>query len=185
MQRIYKLLATAAICAISSNANAIENNYKPYVGLNYAYGTVNAKHLRSYHNSGSIMLGSVYNKFFGTELFYQYSDTEKYSNRTGLRSSSFTAYGLDMLAYLPVGWNCKEWFSFVATAGIGEYDFTIKPVDAKSSHDRGWGYRFGGGVSYNITDNWSTRFLTRYVIFDKLHNMDHMIEYSVGLRYTF
>ena len=79
MQKITTaLLLAAGVCLNAASARAIENDYKPYLGVNYAYGEVRAEGAHAYHNSGSFNLGSVYNKYFGTELFYQYSDKHKF-----------------------------------------------------------------------------------------------------------
>lgn len=70
MQKITTaLLLAAGVCLNAASARAIENDYKPYLGVNYAYGEVRAEGAHAYHNSGSFNLGSVYNKYFGTELF--------------------------------------------------------------------------------------------------------------------
>ena len=104
MQKITTaLLLAAGVCLNAASARAIENDYKPYLGVNYAYGEVRAEGAHAYHNSGSFNLGSVYNKYFGTELFYQYSDKHKFDAGSDLKNTAFQAYGLDLMAYLPLG----------------------------------------------------------------------------------
>ncbi len=184
MQKITTvMLLTAAFGLSAGNAAAVENDYKPYLGVNYAYDTVKADDYHSYHNSGSLTLGSVYNPYFGTELFYQYSDKHKFHTTDNLKDSAFQAYGLDMLAYLPLG--CDGAFAPTATMGIGEYTFKHNYRFSRDRRDHGWGYRFGGGLTYNIDQNWSARLLARYIKTDQLDNLDHITEYSLGVRYTF
>ena len=80
------LMAAVSLTAFASQAQA-EQVYNPYIGINYNYSDANAKGLRPYYNSGSVNLGTSYNRYFGTELFYQFSDqygksgaSEKFSN---------------------------------------------------------------------------------------------------------
>ena len=184
MKKINKFLLVAG-CLVNtvSNANAIENDYKPYMGSNYAYNEIRAKGTHSYHNSASLNLGSVYNKYFGTEVFYQYADKYKFGQSSLLKNSSFQAYGLDMMAYLPLG--CEGIIAPTVTLGLGEYIFKHSYRGYKNQRDHGWGYRFGLGVTYNISQNWSVRGLYRYVKLDKIDRVDHINEYSLGIRYTF
>ena len=77
-----KILFVCALLA-SSSVYAIENNYRPYVGVDYLYSTLNAKRIDSYLNSGSLVIGSEYNKYFGTEVFYQKSLTKAQETAEG------------------------------------------------------------------------------------------------------
>lgn len=184
MQKITTaLLLAAGVCLNAASARTIENDYKPYLGVNYAYGEVRAEGAHAYHNSGSFNLGSVYNKYFGTELFYQYSDKHKFDAGSDLKNTAFQAYGLDLMAYLPLG--CEGRLAPTATMGFGEYSFKHDFRFSKDRRDRGWGYRFGGGLTYHIDENWSARLLARYVKIDRVDGIDHMNEYSFGVRYTF
>ena len=167
---------------VSFSAQAIENEYKPYIGLNYAYTGVNAKNMRPHHSGFSAILGSVYNPYFGTELFYQYGGKDKLA-RQEVKTTSFNAYGLDALAYLPLG--CSGAVAPLATLGFGEYTFRNKLVTSFHKKDHGYGYRFGGGLSYNIDEHWSLRGIARYIKADKIKNYDHFNEYTVGVKYVF
>ena len=77
---ITALMAAVSMVALASSANAFE--YNPYVGLSYNYSDVNTKGIGGAYNpefnSGTISLGTSYNKYFGTELFYQISDNYYY-----------------------------------------------------------------------------------------------------------
>lgn len=177
-----KLAALSILTAIASPAAAIENDYRPYIGLNYAYSRANVKNLRPHYNSASFILGSVYNPYFSTEVFYQYAGKDKFGHRE-LKNSSFNAYGLDMLAYLPLG--CDRKIAPLATMGIGQYTFKQKYIDASHRNDHGWGYRFGAGMQYNINEQWAARAIFRYIHTDKINSYDNINEYSFGVRYTF
>lgn len=179
---VTKLAAAAVLTAVAAPAQAIENEYRPYLGLNYAYVRANAKSLRPDYNSASATLGSVYNRYFGTEVFLQYAGKDKMKHRD-LKNTSFNAYGLDMLAYLPLG--CEGGIAPLATAGIGQYTFKHKYADGGHNDDHGWGYRFGAGLQYNIDANWAVRAIARYIHTDKIDGYDHLAEYTAGIRYTF
>lgn len=174
-------ILSVATC-FSFSAQAIENEYTPYLGLNYAYTTSTAKYIRPHNNSASLILGSTYNPYFSTEMFFQYSDKDKLPN-SDIARTSFLAYGLDTIAYLPLGRNGS--IAPLATLGIGEYTFKNKLTNSFHKKDHGYGYRFGGGLSYFIDNNWSLRGIARYIKTDKIRNYDHLTEYTLGLRYTF
>ena len=184
MRKIITVAAlSAAFLTAGGSAQAIENVYRPYIGVGYAYNKVDIQEANSYNNSGIINLGSTYNKYFSTELFYQYSDMHKYSATSFLKSSEFQAYGLDMMGYLPLGQSGK--IAPTVTLGIGQYTFSNDFRNAKDTRDSGWGYRFGGGLTYNLSDNLAIRAIARYIKLDKTDHIDEMNEYSFGIRYTF
>ena len=177
-----KIAILTIAVSISANAHAIDNEYKPYLGLNYGYTSVTAKNLHPHHNSVSAVLGSTYNRFFSTEVFYQYAGKDTLGNNA-VRNTRFDAYGLDAIAYLPLG--CEGHIAPLATAGIGQYTFRNKLINDHHKKDHGWGYRFGGGLQYNIDNNWAARAIVRYIHTDDIRYHDHLTEYTVGLRYTF
>ena len=183
---VYSLMMAVSVCALSANVNAAEYDFKPYVGLDYNYTDADADNQSPKYNSLSVNLGTEYNQYFGTELFYQYSDDEK-KNIYGVdHKTSFQAYGLDLMGYLPLG--CEQEYSLLGTVGIGEYTFDKKFRDLYSSsdyHDHGIGYRFGGGLQYRIDDKFSVRGLVRYVNLNGVDNYDDMWEYTAGIRYNF
>lgn len=184
MNKIVTISVFSAIVGLCSfSAQAIENDYKPYIGVSYAYSDTHNKQGNSYNNSGIFHFGSVYNKYFGTELFYQYSDKHKFDGASALKSTKLQAYGLDMMGYLPLG--CEGRWVPTLTAGIGEYTFKHNYRSVKSRRDHGWGYRFGGGLTYNIDDSLSVRAIARYIKLDGVKDTDHMNEYIFGIRYTF
>ena len=118
-----------------------------------------------------------YNKYFGTELFYQNTNKwHKIINGTKVKTD-FDAYGLDAYGYLPLG--CDQVIAPFATVGIANYNF------GGDNDDNGLGYRLGGGIQYHITNNIALRAMGRYVWTDKLEGLDHMSEFSIGLKYLF
>ncbi|MFV0626673.1 MAG: outer membrane beta-barrel protein [Alphaproteobacteria bacterium] len=100
------LMVAVSALALSADAKAapnFEHNFKPYVGFDYSYTTTSVKNTaRPYFNSGKINVGTDYSKYFGTELFYQYSDKYKKSEAGNKYNNKFQAYGLDLYGYLPI-----------------------------------------------------------------------------------
>ena len=180
-----------AVSAIAFSAGASAFEYNPYVGINYNYGDVNTKGLSNAYapefNSASVALGSSYNKYFGTEIFYQISDNYGKNYTEEKIGSNFQAYGLDLYGYLPLG--CDQVFSLVGTAGVAEYTFkhknTIADSTRETNKDHGIGWRLGAGVQYSIDENWDFRAIARHVNFNKVDHLDHMMEYTAGIKYNF
>ena len=182
---VSSLMIAVSALAISANANAAEYDFKPYVGLDYNYTDADADHQSPKYNSLSVNVGTEYNQYFGTELFYQYSDDSKKGNYLNKIKSSFQAGGLDVYGYLPL--TCNREFALLGTAGIGLYDFksSYNNPAVKGGHDHGYGYRAGLGVIYSLDNNWSVRAVARYVSLDQINDYDHLMEYSAGIRYNF
>ena len=165
MKKLLVCCSLFSLALTAQNAWANDgNHYVPYVGIDYSYSNANAKFLRPNYNAASVILGSDYNRFFSTEVFYQHSDNSKKTSRNGNLSSRFQAGGLDMYGYF------KKRYS--------------NPY-VKSGHDQGYGYRAGAGIFYSLSKNVALRGVARYVKLDKIKDIDHMMEYSAGLRYTF
>ena len=183
MKKFFSVALAASLLATTSAYAARDGEYLPYVGLDYSYADANAKFVRPHYNSASVNVGTMYNRFFGTEMFYQISDSHK--TRSGLEKSksSYQAYGLDLYGYLPLG--CGETFSLLGTAGVGEYTFVKDASFAKKQRDHGIGWRAGVGALVNVDQNWSLRMIARYVNLNQIEDFDHMMEYSAGVRYTF
>ena len=174
-------LALGVLSAFSSFAQ--DGEYIPYVGLDYTYSDTNAKFMRPHYNSASVNVGTWYNKYFGTEVFYQLSDNHKSHNGLDKTKTSFQAYGLDLYGYMPL--DCYSSFNLLGTVGFGEYTFSKDYSFAKDQRDHGIGWRVGVGALYNIDQNWGVRMVARYVNFNQIDDIDHMMEYSAGVRYTF
>jgi len=173
----------ACACGVSTQAYALENEYRPYVGADYVYSALQTKGTDSYLNSGSLVIGSEYNKFFSTEVFYQKSLTKAAETAAGKMKSALRGYGLDAYAYLPLG--CKGRVAPYAAAGIGKYALKKKIAGIKHNDKDGTGYRFGAGINYRVYGNVSLKFGYRYINFDRLSTVDHANEINVGVRYAF
>ena len=180
MNKNIALLAAVSFLALSANANALE--FRPYVGVQYNYTEVDAEEVKPDMNSYSIVIGTEYNRYFSTEVFYQNSDKSN-DKIDGIKiKSDFAAYGLDAYAYLPLG--CDRVWSVFATAGIANYDSDTTSVNGKSE-DNGLGYRIGAGIQYSITNDLAVRAIARHIWADKLEDVDDMKEFSLGVKYAF
>ena len=180
MNKNIALSAAVSFLVLSANTNALE--FRPYVGAQYNYTEVDADFVKADMNSYSVVIGTEYNRFFGTELFYQNSDKSNDIIEGEKLKSDFEAYGLDAYAYLPLG--CDRVWSVFATTGIANYDIDYA-MSGEKEKDNGLGYRLGAGVQYSVTNNIAIRALARKVWADKLDEVDDMKEFSLGLKYVF
>ena len=180
MNKNIALLAAVLAFTLTANANALE--FRPYVGVQYNYTEVDAEEVKPDMNSYSVVVGTEYNRYFSTEVFYQNSDKSNDMVEGVKVKSDFEAYGLDAYASLPLG--CDRVWSVFATAGIANYDADTSSIQGKSE-DNGLGYRLGAGIQYSITNDIAVRALARHIWADKLENVDDMKEFSLGVKYIF
>lgn len=183
MKRTIFFMIFSLIAFRSNFAKADNYNYRPYVGASYSFVASHAEGAKPSYHSGGLYIGSEYGKYFGTEVFFNQTSYDKNFIANEKIRTSYRAYGLDLMGYLPL--DCYNKFDLIATAGFGEYVFAKKSAGEKHHNDSGWGYRFGGGLKYNINNNWQIKALARYVNFDRISDFDHQIEYSTGIEYHF
>lgn len=178
MNKTLALMAAVSAVAFAGAANAYD--FTPYVAADYTYTDAqNAFEV----NGGKIALGTEYNKYFGTEIFYQRTGSDRVHSSEGTDEFSLQSYGLDAYGYLPLG--CDQVVSLVGTAGIAFDDIKYKTDGANRETEHGMSYRLGAGVEYDISSNLAVRALYRYSFADKLAGLDRMNEYSVGVKYSF
>lgn len=171
------LMVAVSAVAMSANANALE--YNPYAGAEYTYSLLAGESMN--YNSGKIFVGSQYNENFGVEAFYQKSTEDTKAHQ---RKTSYEAYGLDLMGYLPLG--CDQVVSLIGTAGLGYYDFEAKGMGERTDHESTWGYRLGAGAEYNIDENVSVRALARWAKLNtRVEDANDLWEYSIGAKYNF
>lgn len=175
------IILAAALAPTALKAET--KSYVPYIGLDYAYVSAKAHQLKPHYNAAQFNIGTKYNPYFGTELFYQQSGSDSKKIADTKFKSSYRAYGLDVNAYLPLG--CYQTTELFATAGIGEYVFRQKFLPLKHKNNSAIGYRIGGGFMYNVTENVSLRLGARYIGLDRIDTFNHLTEYFAGLRYYF
>lgn len=70
MNKTLLILTVAAVVAAVPVVQAEEAyDYKPYIGFDYAYTNGVAKHMRPNYNSGSVNVGTDYNRFSARKYF--------------------------------------------------------------------------------------------------------------------
>ncbi len=178
MKRTIALMAAASALAFTASANAYD--FTPYVAADYTY--TDMQNLAEV-NGGKIAVGTDYNKYFGTEVFYQRTGSDRVHTEDGTDEYSLQSYGLDVYGYLPLG--CEQKVSLIGTAGFAFEDIKFKYESDNRGTEHGVGYRLGAGAQYNVDEKVSVRALYRYTFADKLGGLDHINEYSVGVKYAF
>lgn len=168
------------------------NTLRPYLGVDA--GTTDIGYSGSeekyFLKDRAMFVGGVaglrIGRNWGVEVFYQTSNTAKKTADDEWRTEGdYTAYGVDALGFLPL----NDQLELVAAAGVGKYEFDVKlkysdGIHEFSGSDDNVGYRFGAGAQYNLTNHWALRGMVRYVVLDSEY-IDDMLEFSLGMRYTF
>lgn len=158
-------------------------------------------------DSLSFVAGARISKYWGLEAFYQqsYDDNTKTSVDTVTLNNpdyhlmndyttSFKAYGLDLIGYAPV----SPYFDFVGSLGLAQYKFEnealftsyyvdhTNPADVvKRNFDEDKiGWRAGIGAQLNIADGVALRAMYRYIYIGG-DLVDDLSEVSFGLRFLF
>ncbi len=177
------LLLAGVACLFAASANA---EMTPYVGADYTYSmwrmdqeAENA--LIDHSDSGAVVAGVKFNKWFGVEAFYQLSKQESNHYDDSRYHSRMQAYGVDALGYLPLG--CDQKFELLAGLGFGEYEVKVRE-DGYADKFEGNGYRLTAGAQYNLDENWSVRGTYRHVYVNKIF-LNDLNELSLGVRYNF
>lgn len=189
-----KFLFTVSLFGLfATAANATSLDVKPYVGLDYVYSSVDYKYkgmdkiFEENYNSASLNVGAKFHQYFGAEVFYQKSAEEKKKVlNVANTKAKFHSFGIDAIGYLPI--KNHEQFEVLGLIGTGKYKYTAKGeipsyLSVKGS-DNGWGLRFGGGLQYNINEQFAVRALAKYSWID-VEDVDGMFDFSVGARYSF
>ncbi len=157
------------------------NIYIPYIGIDGFYNKASILSRHTEFAGANVNIGTSYNDYFGTEIFYQTVFPRHFYLNDLKHKTSYRAYGLDLYTYTPSFKGLK----LTASLGAATYVFKEKTVGLSSLSDEGYGYRFGAGMIYDLSKHISLRAMARYTNFDHISNMDHLTEYTLGLRYHF
>lgn len=179
-----KYLLLAGVASIMSfNANAMDMEMKPYVGLDYVRSMVdiNQDYAEDDFNAYAISAGVKMHKNFGVEAFFEQTDEGKKHHEGVEIKDKYHAYGLDLMGYMPLG--CEEKVELVGSLGLGYYDAELKLNDQKFTDD-GWGWRVGAGAQYNFIENMAARVMVRYADVD-VEDVDNIVDVTAGVRYSF
>ena len=179
MKKIFiSVLLVSCIFAYTADA---ENHYRPYIGADMSFNKAKTRFIRPDYNGAIINLGTTYNPYFGTEIFYHQTTSKAKTFGNEKYKTSFRAYGLDAIVTLPV----YSKLDLNLSIGAGSYVFKEKLTGAHHGSDEGIGYRFGGGAVYHFTNRLAGRFNARYIKFNDISNLKHTAEYTIGARYYF
>lgn len=190
MKKICLLAAAVSVFALNANASDWKMSHtsiRPYVGADYVYSHAKhggyAKEAKKDYNSWIINVGAEIAKYTDLELFYQYAGERKTrlsSEPSDKIKSKFNAWGLDMYGRMPI--MCSG-FNALGSLGLANYDIKIKN-DGQGKNKERIGYRAGLGFSYDFNPNVSFRVMGRYS-YVGVKTLDHLMEVTAGLRYTF
>lgn len=183
MKNFFILTLMGTFFASAGYCVADTYKYTPYAGLGYTFDKAQISSVRPEYQSAEIYIGSDYSKYFGTEIFFYQSLSQKNSQQPHKLKTSYRAYGLDLMGYIPLG--CSQKLSLLGTMGVGEYAFNLKETGFKHHNEHGYGYRFGGGFKYAFNNNWQTRFIARYINFDNVDKVNQAVEYGINIEYHF
>lgn len=169
------------ICLEGATAAKAENVYRPYIGADVSFDKAETSFVHPAYDGASLNLGTTYNPYFGTEIFYHQTGTRTKKLNNVKYKTSFLAYGLDAVAAYPV---CPK-FDVNLSLGLASYLFKERIISQSHNTDEGIGFRFGGGAVYHLTNSLAVRLNARYIKFNKISNLDHAAEYTFGARYYF
>ena len=179
----YFLTALSVMSLYTASAKAA-NVYTPFIGVDALYSTFKAQAVKPHYMGGGIHIGTTYNNYFGTEVFYeQFGKNTKRVAANQKLTTSYRAYGIDITGYLPL---LKEnRLALTASLGAGEYVVRHKTTAEKHKNNTGYAYRFGGGAMFGLSEHWSIRILARYAKMHHIDGLNHAWTYGIGLRYNF
>lgn len=193
-----KLLITVAISTLISHAALADSKpagdffFKPYVGANYDYVSVNYQGnldsvLKDSIHGGDLHVGARIHKYVGIEASYLLTQKAEKNNvlgsgiNTGVKIEGGT---FDVLGYAPV----TEKFEVIGTVGLSVLKATADlngAGGAASSSETEVRGRFGGGAQYWVTDNLNIRGLVRYQDADFGSVADNAVITSIGVNWQF
>ncbi len=195
-------LSALALLSAPAQANTPNFFFKPYVGADYQFTSVNYEDdiggtgingddiandsLHGVH----LHVGARVHKHLGIEAGYIWGDEADKTNvlSTGINTkTSVHGFTLDALGYLPVGDSGK--FEFIGTVGIshltGEVEASAPGLGTGSIDETETKARFGGGVQYWLTDNLNVRGLVRYQGADFDGAVKDAVTANLGVNFQF
>ena len=190
MKKICLLAAAVSVFALNANASdwkISHSEVRPYIGADYIFSHAKqggfANKAKKDYSSWSVNVGAEIAKYTDLEIFYQQSGERKSlaSVDTGEHiKSKFNAWGLDIYGRMPI--MCSG-FNALGSLGLANYDVKIKDSSFGKNKEK-IGYRAGLGMSYDFGHNVSFRLMGRYS-YVGMKSLNHLMEVTAGLRYTF
>lgn len=173
---------------VSMNAYASDFYFKPYVGADYDYTSINYNDnadsiLSDSLSGGDVHIGARIHKYLGFEA--SYFDTASSSKNVGILNTNvkLEGYTLDAMGYLPVA----DKVELIGTAGVSRLKATLSLSGLLSGTGSDWETkaRMGGGAQYWITDNLNVRGLVRYQGANFSGIVNNAVISSLGLNWQF
>jgi opacity protein-like surface antigen len=203
MKKLICLTACALALAGPARAEtgAADDYFHPYAGVdllrmnldyndNYDLGGVSVDLNQGLNDSLdglNIHVGNRFTKYFGAELGYFKTKSEKDTSVIGTTKVSAQGVTLDGLGYIPLGED--ERVDLIGTAGVtwikAKVSLDVPGLGSASDNDDEFGFRVGAGAQFNFTKQISARGLVRYQSADFDDYADEAITYTVGLNYAF
>lgn len=184
-------------------------NVRPYVGIDGSFGQIKYKQeldkelLGKASKRVGAFAGLQFNQYVGLEAFYQIGNTKEkkvspdvvsFLDVTLKDTLDFTAYGFDLMGYIPI----QREMDIILGLGYGWYEFEGKIKGEAYNYINNQGYevkfsdkvkdgavRLSLGTQFLLDDDWAVRILGRYMYFSDDDAVKNMMELSLGLRYMF
>lgn len=187
MKRFYfYALVIYLLTAFIVSARAEPSVIRPYVGADYTFHDFDLKGgdevFDDTLHGGNVHFGARFNEYLGAEIGYFATKTAKNSDVAGTEFDTkvkWEGLTLDAFGYYPAGP-----VELVATGGVSWADGTAAVNGFEFSEDE-FGYRAGGGLQYNVSENVSVRGLVRWQSADFKGFAEDAITYSAGINYSF
>lgn len=207
MKKLYLLLIAVVFSVSAIHANAAQkvsapvNDYglffKPYVGADYQFVSPSYQNVPSTafnfgdfisdsFSGAHIHAGARVHKNLGLEFGYLWTANETKSNLGITTKANVSGVTFDGLGYIPL--ESAPGLELIGTVGVSRLKADIKVTLgalAGASSQSEWGFRFGGGAQYWLTDNINARAIVRYQTADFSGILDNAVMVNAGLNYQF
>lgn len=173
-------------------------------GTGYLYNVDSDELINPKYIGFTVNAGAKINDYFGIETFYQNTGNSKstidfydtlgttkisqYKSKT-----SFWAFGLDALGYLPI---TDSKFSFIGSLGLGYYNtkgtfdiinYVYNISETEKGTEKNIGLRIGFGGQYDFAEHWAARAMIKYAALNSDNDdaVDGVLDISFGVKYIF
>ena len=178
MKKQMTLLAAASLLAMATAASAANKaetfSLTPVVGGITFDGT---QHLETRPAYG-LRAGYNFTKALGIEALFDYANTK--STLDGSKKADFFRYGGELLYHFMPD---NKFVPYVA-AGFAGSNFKGAAAPLPGNKARGM-FDYGLGAKYFFSDNVALRGDVRHLIYDRIENPLHAVEYTAGLYLPF
>lgn len=193
------LIAMGCVASAAHAAEASRNNYnlffKPYVGADYQYTSVDYQDDPTIGITGdsiaddtlhgvNMHVGARVHRYLGFEAGYLLTDngTKKNVLGTGINTKTrLYGYNIDAMGYFPL----SGWFELIGTVGISRLTQKFGATGFRAEKDTETKGRIGAGMQYWLTNNASIRAIVRYQGMNFDNSADGAVIADLGFNYMF